>query len=87
MENQTQTDLKNLILKVNNSLRFFLNNKFYFKSILSQINSTQSSKDEQWKALLTKQTIVIDADIFKGLCTKNSFEIYLSIVILHCSGM
>ncbi len=87
VKNQTQTDLENLILKVNNTVHVFLNNKFYFKNILPQIDSTQSSKDEQWKALLTKQTIVIDADIFKGLCKKNSFEIYLSIVILHCSGM
>ncbi|CAF4490140.1 unnamed protein product [Rotaria socialis] len=51
VKNQTQINLENFILK----------------NILPPVESTMSSKDEQWKALLEKQVIPIDADAFKGL--------------------
>jgi tetratricopeptide (TPR) repeat protein len=51
IKNQTQIDLENLIIK----------------SILPQVDSIASSKNNQWKALLIKQSIIIDADPFKGL--------------------
>ncbi len=51
----------------------FFNNKFYSKNLPPQVESTITSNDDQWKALLTEQTIVIDADTFKGLCKQNCF--------------
>ncbi|CAF4324198.1 unnamed protein product, partial [Adineta steineri] len=51
IKNQTQTNLENLIIK----------------NLAPQVETTVSSNDDKWKALLNKQPIVIDADTFKGL--------------------
>ncbi|CAF2034081.1 unnamed protein product [Rotaria magnacalcarata] len=51
LKNQTQINFENFLLK----------------HILPPVESTISSKDEQWKALPEKQAIPIDADTLKGL--------------------
>jgi hypothetical protein len=56
-----------------------------FQSILPQADPTLASKTDQWKAALTNQSIIIDADTFKGLCKTNfSCSLFLSFVLVEC---